>query len=301
VIDATILIPTHRHAALLPYAVRSALAQEGAEIEVFVVGDGVEDATRTALKPFLDDSRVRFFDFPKGERLGEQHRHTALQEARGRIVTYLSDDDILLPDHVVEMQRLLEDANFAHAAPVVVTPEGQVNLLQIDVSRPEFVARMYRGRSRIGLTGAAHTREAYDRLPHGWRPAPPDVYGDLHMWLQFTDQPWFRGQTGRHLTMLHFPDSERRHLSTPERVAELEDWWKRSREPGFQEKLDDLLVEQIRRLAVNLKIQAMDLKDRVAELERLQTRRRLRAKRALAALPPARALLARRKRNADRA
>ena len=28
--DATILIPTHRHAAFLPFAVRSALAQEGA-------------------------------------------------------------------------------------------------------------------------------------------------------------------------------------------------------------------------------------------------------------------------------
>jgi glycosyltransferase involved in cell wall biosynthesis len=55
-IDATILIPTHRHPALLPYAVRSALAQGGAEIEVFVVGDGVEDATRTALKPFLDEN-----------------------------------------------------------------------------------------------------------------------------------------------------------------------------------------------------------------------------------------------------
>ena len=39
--DATILIPTHRHASLLPYAVRSALAQQGTSVEVFVVGDGV--------------------------------------------------------------------------------------------------------------------------------------------------------------------------------------------------------------------------------------------------------------------
>ncbi len=42
-IDASILIPTHRHAALLPYAIRSALDQEGASVEVLVVGDGVED------------------------------------------------------------------------------------------------------------------------------------------------------------------------------------------------------------------------------------------------------------------
>jgi hypothetical protein len=60
---------------------------------------------------------VRFFDFPKGERLGEAHRHVALQEPRGRIVTYLSDDDLLLPSHVAEMSRLLVDANFAHPIP----------------------------------------------------------------------------------------------------------------------------------------------------------------------------------------
>ena len=300
-IDATILIPTHRHAALLPYAVRSALAQEGAEIEVFVVGDGVEDATRTALEPFLDDSRVRFFDFPKGARLGEQHRHTALQEARGRIVTYLNDDDILLPDHVVEMQRLLEDANFAHAAPVVVTPEGQVNLLQIDVSRPEFVARMYRGRSRIGR----HRRGAY---PGGVRPPA----------LRMETCAAGRLRRSPHVVAVHRPtlvprtDREafddaafpRLRAAAPLAIARTRNsrtGGNRSREPRFQEKLDELLVEQIRRLAVNLKIQAMDLKDRVAELERLRTRRWLRAKRALAALPPARALLAGRKRNADRA
>jgi len=262
---------------------------------VFVVGDGVEDDTRAELNPFLEDRRIRFFDFPKGERLGERHRHTAMQEARGQIITYLSDDDLLFPDHVAEMRRLLEDADFAHPSPIVVNPDGQVHLLQIDLGRREFIDRMYRGRSRIGLTGAAHTRSAYDRLPHGWRPAPPDVYGDLHMWLQFCDQPWFRGRTGRHVTMLHFPSPDRRDLSTEERIAELETWWQRSREPGLQEELDGVVEEQIRHLAVDLKIQAMELKDRVAELERRQASQWLRAKRRIAALPRVAALLARRR------
>lgn len=262
---------------------------------MFVVGDGVEDATRGVMEPFLDDPRVRFFDFPKGERLGEQHRHVALKEARGRIVTYLSDDDLLLPSHVTEMLRLLEDANFAHPSPLVVNPDGRVDHLQIDLSRREFIDRMFRGRSRIGLTGTSHTREAYDRLPYGWRPAPPDVYGDLHMWLQWCAQPWFRGVTGTHVTMLHFPDPDRRHLTAEQRVAELESWWERCREPGFQAELDGIIEEQIRSLALDLKIQAMDLKDRVAELERRTASRRLRAKRAIAALSPVRALLAKRR------
>ena len=72
--DVTILIPTYRHAALLPYAVTSALAQTGASFELFVVGDGVEDDTRAALEPFLSDPRVRFFDLPKGQRHGERQQ-----------------------------------------------------------------------------------------------------------------------------------------------------------------------------------------------------------------------------------
>jgi hypothetical protein len=281
--SVSILIPTHRHPELLPLALRSALAQDGVEVEVLVVGDGVDDDTRAAVAPFLDDERVRFFDFPKGERHGERHRHTALQEARGRVVTYLSDDDLLLPGHAEEMLRLLDEADFAHPSPVVVTPAGEVLHVQVDLGRREFVERMYLGRSRIGLTGVAHTKEAYDRLPAGWRPAPADVYTDLWMWLQWCDQPWFRGRTGRHVTALHFPDPDRRHLSPQQRVAELESWWARCRAPGFQQEVDAQIDEQIYQLALDLKVQAMDLKDRLAELERRNASRWLRAKRALAA------------------
>jgi hypothetical protein len=115
------------------------------------------------------------------------------------------------------------------------------------------------------------------------------------MWLQFCDQPWFHGRTGRHVTMLHFPSPDRGHLSTEQRVAELRQWWERSREPGFQAELDGLIEEQIRWRALDLKIQAMELKDRVAELERRHASPWLRTKRAVAALRPVEAFLARRR------
>ena len=102
VTDATILIPTHRHATLLPYAVRSALDQDGASVEVFVVGDGVEDDTRAALEPFLADDRVSASSTSRRARgTASSYRHEALREADGRIVCYLSDDDLLLRGHVV--------------------------------------------------------------------------------------------------------------------------------------------------------------------------------------------------------
>jgi len=165
-IDATILIPTHDHAALLPTAIASALAQRSASFEIFVVGDGVGDDTRQVMTQYAADPRVRFFDFPKGERHGERHRHVALQEARGAIVCYLSDDDVLMPEHVAEMRHLLADVDFAHSTPVIVGPDGILVHRPADLARPEFLALISEGRNNfIGLTGrCAHTRPL--------RPAP---------------------------------------------------------------------------------------------------------------------------------
>jgi len=115
--EVAILVPTHRHAALLPFALRSALAQEGPSVEVLVVGDGVEDDTREAVAPFLADRRVRFFDFAKGERHGERWRHDALLETSAPIVCYLSDDDLLLTSHVSQVVALLRDVDLVTGAP----------------------------------------------------------------------------------------------------------------------------------------------------------------------------------------
>jgi glycosyltransferase involved in cell wall biosynthesis len=292
VLDATILVPTHRHARLLPYALTSALAQEGASVEVFVVGDGVEDDTREAVAPFLDQG-VRFYDKPKGARHGERHRHEALADATGRIVCYLSDDDLLLPHHVAEMSRLLADADFAHSAPFVVAPDGVLRFAAVDLSEPGFFALLRTGDwNRISLTGAAHTLDAYRRLPHGWRPAPPGVPTDLHMWRQFLELPGLRARTGSRVTALHLPDPSRSHLSADERARELESWWTRSRRPGFEEELERLACNATRRLAVSHELHLQSLK---RAFRQVRSTRWWRLRMWLGSTRMARALLARRK------
>jgi hypothetical protein len=305
VTDATILIPTHAHAELLPYALKSALAQEGVDIEVFVVGDGVEDDTRHGLAPFLDHPLVAFFDNPKGERHGERHRHKALQDANGRIVCYLSDDDLLLPNHVTVLLELLEGADFAHSAPVTIRADGTLSYWPIDISIPEYQSMLRQGRwNAIGLTGAAHTVDAYRRLPYGWRPAPPDIWTDLHMWRQFLALPGFRGKTGARLTALHFPSPEREHLSSEQRRDELARWWTRIDEPDAKETLNREATDAMRRAAVTFRRYAYELEQRLPEVEdafRMMTReltemqatRTWRARNALLRLRLVRALLAR--------
>jgi GalNAc5-diNAcBac-PP-undecaprenol beta-1,3-glucosyltransferase len=292
VIDATVLIPTHRHAKLLPFAVRSALAQLDAEIEVFVVGDGVEDDTRDAVEPFLADPRVRFFDRPKGERHGELLRHEALQDSKAAAVCYLCDDDLLLPGHVRQALDLLQHADLVTDLPANVWPDGSIHYFAFDLARPEFVRLLAEGRGGGGLTGTSHTREAYDRLPFGWRPAPRETHTDIFMWQQFVSLPNFKGATADRLTSLVFPSPLRIEMTEDERVAELELWEGRMQDPGFPEELEALTFAAARRAAERLKLTSLRLED---ELERVRRTRWWRARRAFAALRPVRALSARRR------
>jgi hypothetical protein len=292
VTDATILIPTHDHAALLPFSIRSALAQNGVEVEVFVVGDGVGDDTRRALEAFADDSRLRFFDFPKGERHGERLRHEALAEGTAPIVCYLSDDDLLLPGHVAQIRELLQHADLARDAPLNVWPDGSFRYSAFDLGRPEFVALLAANRGGGGLTGVAHTRETYARLPDGWHPAPPDLPTDVHMWQQFVALPGFRGATGERLTSLVFPSPLRRHMSAEERATELEAWWGRVQDPAFPAELEKVVSDAARRAAERLKLKSVELE---LQLDRVRATGWWRARTAIAELRPVQALRARRR------
>jgi glycosyltransferase involved in cell wall biosynthesis len=274
---------------------RSALAQESVSFELLVVGDGVGDDTRAALEEFLDDPRVSFLDFEKGERNGERHRHVALQQGRGEIVCYLSDDDVLFPGHVAEMRRLLEDADFAHSTPAIVHPDGRLEYRPSDLARPEFLALIREGRNNfIGLTGAAHTRSAYDRLPHGWRPAPQGTPTDIHMWMQMTALPGFSGVTARRLTAVHFPDPAWRSVDDATRVDALTSWLERASRPGGEDEIQHLLEDAVRRAAQDFKLRSIaldrQLEDACRELEQLRVPAWTRVGRRTMRFGPARTL-----------
>jgi hypothetical protein len=86
-------------------------AQDIEDIEILIVGDGVDESVRSTVERLqAADSRIRFFDFPKGPRNGEIHRDGVLRQARGRIVCYQADDDLWLPGHLQDMEAALEEA-----------------------------------------------------------------------------------------------------------------------------------------------------------------------------------------------
>ena len=224
-LQATVLVPTHDHGETLRYAVGSALRQTVQNLEVFIIGDGVPDTAKQIVAELIDnDSRVRFFDHPKHERRGEPYRHAALSEARGRVVCYLCDRDIWLPDHVENVLGLLENADFANTLSLHVLPGDTLHVFPVDLSIPAYRQMHLNGLNRVALSCAAHTMAIYRNLPYGWRTTPNALPTDLYMFQQFLAQPECCAVSGVHPTAITFPSPPRKEWSMEKRSAEIERW-----------------------------------------------------------------------------
>jgi len=234
---ATVLVPTHNHGPTLLYSVPTALAQSVSDIEVIIVGDGVGDAARDIISQLQrGDPRVNFLDFPKGRRRGEDHRHTALSAARGRIVCYLADDDLWLPNHLAVMDALLHgDVGFAHTLPLRITKAGGLADWPVDLAIPHYRELTLANTNWIPLSTAGHTLDAYRRLPIGWSAAPRRVSDTAgFMW-----QKLIRSGCGlvseSQPTVLVFPSVERVGWVVARRVEEMALWQRKTAEPGWRE------------------------------------------------------------------
>jgi glycosyltransferase involved in cell wall biosynthesis len=237
---ATVLIPTHNHVEPLRLAIRSVQEQSIEDFELFVVGDGVSEPTRKlVLGLAARDARIRFFDFPKGPRKGEIHRHEALRSATGRIVAYLGDDDIWMPDHLAVLDQLLSECDFGHTMHIGVDASGELFFIPADLQNSALRQVMLsEGFNRFDFTFGGHTLDAYRRLPEGWAATPVDSpRSDLFMWGQFLRQPWCRALSAMIPTGICTQTHLRPNLTDQERADDLAKWYALSREPQFRDAL----------------------------------------------------------------
>src|SRR4051794_5700176 len=111
----TIVLCVHRQPTLLPFAIDTVLWQSHSNFELFIVCDGAPPETAACANAYAArDSRVRVFDFEKGERNGERHRDKVLALASGDLVAHLADDDLWFPDHLRELAALLAEVEFGN-------------------------------------------------------------------------------------------------------------------------------------------------------------------------------------------
>jgi len=237
---ATVLVPTHDHAHLIGYSLRSIQEQSFADFELFVVGDGANEETRDVVADLArNDARIHYFSFPKGARNGEAHRDIVLKQARGEIVAYCGDDDIWLSDHLAEMSTLLTRCDFGHLAQVNVHKPGRYVVFRGTMSKPRHRHGMLeKNRCFFGLTVGGHTMAAYRSLPVGWSPAPIGTPTDQNMWRKLLRQPGLRFGGKLKATSIHIVSPQRTDWTRDQRTAELADLFDRRNSPELRDELD---------------------------------------------------------------
>jgi len=103
----SIIIPTYRRLHDLRLAVDSALAQTHKNIEVIVVADGPDPEVRAALTGM--DPRLMYLELDTN-RGPAAARNTGVRASRGEWLTFLDDDDTILPEKVAACFAMADSA-----------------------------------------------------------------------------------------------------------------------------------------------------------------------------------------------
>ena len=99
----SVVIPSYRARDLCIRAVKSALDQTFADLEVIVVEDGSHALGREDLPP---DPRVRFFQLQENMG-GARARNFGVQNAQGNLIAFLDADDWWTPTKLEEQLRII--------------------------------------------------------------------------------------------------------------------------------------------------------------------------------------------------
>jgi glycosyltransferase involved in cell wall biosynthesis len=136
---ATIVITTHDREALATEAIESALSQSLRDIEVIVVDDGSAPPFRLQQR----DDRLRLIrlDQPSGVCAA---RNIGLKAALGEWITFLDDDDELLPSMLEVSLRAIAESNLP--APVACLSGIEVTDGSDTVKERRYATRLARGR-----------------------------------------------------------------------------------------------------------------------------------------------------------
>lgn len=245
---ATVLLPTTSdRGPLLEYSAGSVLRQDVRDIELFIIGDGVNDVTRKAAYELTRrDKRIRFFDFPKHARRGETYRDEILKtEATGEIVCYMCDRDLVFSNHVAEVYEALRANDIVITYCYLMGRDDAVSFAPIGTWGEKGDKPGLRR-----LTCIAHTLDAYKSLPHGWRTTPEGLFTDIYMWQQFLEQPGVKASTVPIPTVLYFKRGSHPGWPTEERCRELSAWYTRLTAEGGETRIhQELLNRSLQQLA----------------------------------------------------
>ncbi|MDJ0629728.1 MAG: glycosyltransferase family A protein [Rhodobacter sp.] len=180
-IDVSVLVPTHNRLETLELSLKSILAQKGVAFEVLVAGDGCPREV-AGIVDALGDDRIRFFDLPKAPGVGYANRNVALREAKGSLIAYASDDDLMTADHLANLAAHFrrDRVQWAYSRPLYVRPDGLILPVFTNLENPVMLRQYLREFTLIYMSAIMHRRSVFDDV--GFWPEDVLRHGDVVFW-----------------------------------------------------------------------------------------------------------------------
>jgi glycosyltransferase involved in cell wall biosynthesis len=139
-VDFSVIIPTFRRQGPLRESISSALGQQGVSTEIFVVDDSPEGSAEDVVKAFADE-RISYVKNPQptGGRPSVV-RNLGWPLAKGSLVHFLDDDDIVVDGHYAAVKSAFETHPNVGLVFGRIEPFGSGPASQLDHERRYFAA-----------------------------------------------------------------------------------------------------------------------------------------------------------------
>lgn len=121
----TVIIPTYNSSGTLKLSLETVLAQDYADYEVWVVGDGCTDDSERVVTS-LGDPRVYWVNLTTNSGTPSMPRNEGLRRAKGRLIAYLGHDDLWFPWHLSELVDCIEKSksDLVASLGLLLAPDG---------------------------------------------------------------------------------------------------------------------------------------------------------------------------------
>ncbi|MEO8344176.1 MAG: glycosyltransferase [Betaproteobacteria bacterium] len=195
----TVIVPTYNSAETLRCALQSLVAQDCADYEALVMGDGCTDESEAVVTSF-NDARISWRNLAPNSGSQSEPNNEALRLARGKWIAYLGHDDLWFPWHLSGLVQAAagDRADFVASTCFMLRPDGR-HLVTGPVGSGRTHADQYTPPSSW-----LHRRDVVATVGK-WRPAAELSYGIDFDYQRRIALAGFRCIHHQRLSVLKFP------------------------------------------------------------------------------------------------
>lgn len=136
----SIIMPSWNTANFIKDSIQSVLNQTYENWELLIVDDCSTDKTYEVIAPFLDDTRIKYFQNEKN--IGAAlTRNKAMREAQGEWIAFLDSDDLWSPDKLEKQVTFMQKYGYNLSYHEYEKIDEESRALKIYVSGPETINR----------------------------------------------------------------------------------------------------------------------------------------------------------------